>query len=394
MGKGVPLCRELAHILFFSRMRRGGGYAKAQEDIRRRIAMSSGPRSSCWRPPAWKIPKSPLAWTCRGRSSVNGGNGSVKSGWSAWKVARDRAGRIVFPPEVVVEVKALACELPSETGLPFSRFSCGDIAREAVHRGLVASISGRTVWRWLDADALRPWRYRSWIFPRDPQFAEKAGRVLDLYQGIWEGEALGPEDYVISADEKTSIQARGRVAPGQGPAPGQTRRVEFEYERGGALAYVAAWDVRRAKLFGLCVPTTGIEPHHRLVDLVMGQEPYRSARRVFWVTDNGSSHRGAASKTRLTDWYGNAIQVHTPVHASWLNQIEIYFSVVQRKVLTPNEWPNLTVLEKKLLDFQAYYETMARPFEWKFTRADLDDLLTKLARRETHDDKSMVKIPA
>ena len=160
------------------------------------------------------------------------------------------------------------------------------------------------------------------------------------------------------------------------------------------MAYVAAWDVRRAKLFGFCVPTTGIEPHHRLVDLVMGQEPYRSARRVFWVTDNGSSHRGAASKTRLTDWYDNAIQVHTPVHASWLNQIEIYFSVVQRKVLTPNEWPNLTVLEKKLLDFQTYYETMARPFEWKFTRADLDDLLAKLARRETHEDKSMVKIPA
>jgi len=283
---------------------------------------------------------------------------------------------------VVVEVKALACELPYEKDLPFSRFSCLDIAREAVRRGIVASISGRTVWRWLDADAIRPWRYRSWIFPRDPRFAEKAGRVLDLYQGIWQGEALGPDDYVISADEKTSIQARKRVADGQGPAPGQTRRVEFEYERGGALAYLAAWDVRRAKVFGLCVPTTGIQPHHRLVDLVMGQEPYRSARRVFWVTDNGSSHRGEVSKQRLTEWYPNAIQVHTPVHASWLNQVEILLSVVQRKVLTPNEWADLHALEKALMDFQVYYETIAKPFQWKFTRADLHELLAKLARQE------------
>jgi hypothetical protein len=293
-----------------------------------------------------------------------------------------------FPPQVVVEVKALACELPYEKQLPFSRFSCPDIAREAVRRGLVASISGRTVWRWLDADAIRPWRFRSWIFPRDPRFAEKAGRVLDLYQGLWQGEALGPEDYVISADEKTSIQARKRVE-GQGPASGRTRRVEFEYERGGALAYLAAWDVRRAKVFGLCVPTTGIEPHHRLVDLVMGQEPYRSARRVFWVTDNGSSHRGDVSKQRLADWYPNAIQVHTPVHASWLNQVEILFSVVQRKVLTPNEWPDLHAVEKALMDFQTYYETIAKPFQWKFTRADLDELLAKLARQKEIQQKAV-----
>jgi hypothetical protein len=273
----------------------------------------------------------------------------------------------------------LACELPSERDLPFSRFSCADIAQEAVRRGIVASISGRTVWRWLDADAIRPWLYRSWIFPRDKQFAQKAGRVLDLYQGLWNGEALGPNDYVISADEKTSIQARGRIAEGTACGPGQMRWVEFEYQRNGALAYVAAWDVRRAKVFGICAATTGIETHHRLVDLVMGQEPYRSARRVFWVTDNGSSHRGEVSAQRLSQWYPNAVQIHTPVHASWLNQIEIYFSIIQRKVLTPNDFPNLETLEKRLLDFQAYYETIAKPFQWKFTHADLENTLAKLA---------------
>jgi hypothetical protein len=286
-----------------------------------------------------------------------------------------------FPPEIVVEVKALACELPQERGLPFSRLSHADIAAEAVARGIVGSISGMTVWRWLSADAIRPWCHRSWIFPRDPQFATKAVRVLDLYQGIWEEQPLGPEDYVISADEKSSIQARKRLARGRPPAPGSRRKVEAEYKRMGALAYLAAWDVRRAKIHGFCRQTTGIEAYHGLVDLVMKQEPYRSARRVFWITDNGSSHRGQASVKRLAQWYPNAIQVHTPVHASWLNQIEIYFSIVQRKVLTPNEFDNLRELESRLLAFQSHYETKAKPFEWQFTKEDLKRLLKKLSIR-------------
>ena len=145
------------------------------------------------------------------------------------------------------------------------------------------------------------------------------------------------------------------------------------------MAYVAAWDVRRAKLFGLCASKTGIEAHHRLVNRVMSEEPYRSARRVFWITDNGSSHRGQVAAERLHQGYGNAIQVFTPVHASWLNQIEIYFSVVQRKVLMPNEYPDLLSLTRVLTEFQAYYETVAKPFEWKFTRQDMVELLVKLA---------------
>jgi hypothetical protein len=304
--------------------------------------------------------------------------------WPVWRNGHGEGDLAFFPPQVVVEVKALACELPEQLGLPFSRLSRGDIAAEAVRRGIVASISGATVWRWLSADAIRPWCYRSWIWPRDPQFAQKAGRILDLYHGIWEERPLGLNDYVISCDEKTSIQARARVHPGAAPAPGRLRRVEHEYHRGGALAYIAAWDVHRAKLFGRCEATTGIEPFHRIVDLVMGQEPYRSARRVFWVTDNGSSHRGVTAIQRLRRWYSNAILVHTPVHASWLNQVEIYFSVLQRKALTPNESPSLTALQTHIMDFQQRYESIAKPFEWKFTKADLHRTLAKIApfRRE------------
>jgi hypothetical protein len=278
-----------------------------------------------------------------------------------------------------MNIKALACQLPKDLGLPFSRLGRKDIAREAVDRGIVASISGTTVWRWLSADAIRPWCYRSWIWPRDPDFEQKAGVILDLYHGRWQGKPLGENEYVISADEKTSIQARRRLAPSIAPKAGRSGRVEHEYERIGALAYLAAWDVRRAKLFGLCRKSTGIESFRDLVDLVMTQPPYCSARRVFWVTDNGSSHRGCSSKDRLKEWHSHAVLVHTPIHASWLNQVEIYFSILQRKVLTPNDFEHLEELEARILSFQSLYETMAKPFKWKFSRKDLQSVLAKLA---------------
>jgi hypothetical protein len=280
-----------------------------------------------------------------------------------------------------MEVKAIACELPKDSGQPLSRYSRQDLVREVLGRGLVAKISGRTIWRWLDEDAIRPWQHRSWIFPRDPNFQSKAERVLDLYQGLWEGQPLGADDYVISADEKTSIQARIRLHPTLPPEPKQAMRVEFEYERGGALAYLAAWDVRRAKVFGRCESTTGIEPFGRLVQQVMEQELYKNANRVFWIVDNGSSHRGAAAVKRLQGAYTNLRLVHLPVHASWLNQVEIYFSVIQRKVLTPNDFTSLQEVSQRLLSFQNLYEQVAKPFEWKFTRTDLQDLMNRLIHK-------------
>jgi hypothetical protein len=294
------------------------------------------------------------------------------------KIGQGEGGRPFFPPVVVMEVKALACQLPRESGVPLSRFSNAEIAREVVDRGIAAQISGTTVWRWLGEDAIRPWQHRSWIFPRDPNFQEKAERVLDLYQGIWEGQPLGPDEYVISADEKTSIQARSRKHAVIAPAPGESMRVEHEYERKGSLAYLAAWDVRRAKLFGRCEAKTGIKAFGRLVDQFMSQEPYRSAKRVFLIIDNGSSHRGERCIKRLQKAWPNIVPVHLPVHASWLNQIEIYFSVVQRKVLTPNDFCSLMMVAHRILQFQERYEQIAKPFEWKFTRDDLAKLLSKL----------------
>jgi hypothetical protein len=239
-------------------------------------------------------------------------------------------------------------------------------------------MSASTIWRILATDALKPWQHQHWLYPRDPRFAEQAGRVLDLYAGWWAGAPLAPDDCLISADEKTSIQARVRCHPTTPPRPGQAMRVEHEYARGGALAYLAAWDVRRGGVIGRCEATTGIVPFDRLVAQVMAQEPYRSAPRVFWVVDNGSSHRGDAACQRLQGRYPNLILVHLPTHASWLNQVEIYFSILQRKALTPNDFPDLAAVEQRLLDFETLYNDTAVPFNWRFTRADLDGRLAAL----------------
>jgi len=282
---------------------------------------------------------------------------------------------------VVVQVKALACELPAASGVPLSRWSATELAGAVVERGLVASISGSTVWRWLNADAIRPWHHRSWIFPRDPDFATKAGRVLDLYHGYWQGEGLTDEDFVLCADEKTSIQVRRRQHVSAAPRPHQAMRVEHEYQRAGAWAYLAAWDVKHARLVGRCEPSTGIEPFHRLLADVLAQPPYSHARRLFFIVDNGSSHRGRRSIQRCQDRYPKhpqVILVHLPIHASWLNQIEIYFSIVQRKLLTPNDFTTPNEVPDRLLAFQQRYQAMARPFQWQFTRHDLAELITKL----------------
>jgi len=310
--------------------------------------------------------------------SVCGEKGSLRNVSRVLMNDLDPAAPGFFPPDLIVQIKALACEMPATHNVPLSRWSVADLTRHARQSGIAATISDSTVWRWLHDDAIRPWRHRSWIFPRDPEFPQKAGRILDLYERIWDGKALKDDEFVLSADEKTSIQARRRRHITYPPQPGSSMKVEHEYTRCGAWAYLAALDVHHVKLFGRCERKTGIAPFDRLVAQVMAQPPYKDARRVFWIVDNGSSHRGSRSLDRLQKLYPNLMLVHGPVHASWLNQIEIYFSIIQRKVLTPNDFRSLQELEKRLLDFQSYYEKIGKPFEWKFTRRDLNALLNKI----------------
>jgi transposase len=293
-----------------------------------------------------------------------------------------RSGRPpVFTATGRAEAVALACALPAESGVPLSKWSCPELARELAARCQIAA-SASTIRRWLAGDALKPWQHRSWVSVRDPQFAARAARVLDLYAGIWDGEPLGSNDYVICADEKTSIQARCRCHPTVPPGKARAMRVEHDYERGGALAYLAAWDVHRAQVIGRCERTTGIAPFSRLAEQVMTTEPYASADRVFWIVDNGSSHRGAASVKRMASTWPNAHLIHLPAHASWLDQAEIYFSIVQRKIVSPSDFTSPDQIRDRLAAFEIRYNAIARPFNWTFTRTDLNDLLHRIDAHE------------
>lgn len=339
----------------------------------------AGPDSpSCWpssRPS--RVPKRHDDWECMSSSCASGVGAGVDRA-SASKTCRDRGAPRFFPPKLVAIVKSVACELPAQHEQPLSRLFVPDIQRIVLAEKHVEAISCSTIWRILDADALKPWRRRSWIWSRDPLFYERAAPVLDLYQGLWRGKALRRDEFVISADEKTSIQARLRLHPSEIHADGRGQRVEHEYERGGAWAYHAALDVHRAKVMGRVEPSTGIAPFHRLVRQVMTREPYASARRVFWIVDQGSSHRPTTFPDRLREQFRNAVAVVLPVHASWLNQIEIYFSILERKALTPNDFRGLADVADRIHAFGKLFMRSAEPFNWRFTREDLRALLKKL----------------
>ena len=331
----------------------------------------------CMKNPRSRLPKRPAAWGCRSAGFGNGEtDGRARS--SRWKTNREPGVPRFFPPKEIAIIKAVACELPARHNQPLSRLFIPDIQRIVIAEKRIDSISAATIWRILDGDALKPWRRRSWIWSRDPFFYERAAPILDLYQGIWRGRRLHRDEFVVSADEKTSIQARNRLHPTEVHSDGRGQRVEHEYERGGAWAYLAALDVHRAKIIGHVEDANGIAPFQRLVRQVMRREPYASARRVFWIVDQGSSHRPTTFPDRIRNEFRNAVAVMLPVHASWLNQIEIYFSILQRKALTPNDFPNLHAVAERIRDFAKLFMRTAKPFNWRFTRHDLRALLHKL----------------
>jgi transposase len=284
-------------------------------------------------------------------------------------------------------VVALACQLPAQTGVPLSRWTGPELKRELEAQALAtAPVSVSSLLRILAEDPVKPWRYQSWIFPRDPGFAVKANVILDLYQGFYQGQPLRPGDRILSFDAKPSIQARGRTRATLPAAPGRPARVEHEYVRHGALALLAGLDVHTGKVFGATPKTTGIAPFMKLVGQVMARPEYQNAGRVFVVVDNGPDHRGKKAADRLRKAHPNAIMIHTPVHASWLNQVEIFFSIIQKKVISPNDFPSLEKLSETLLAFVDRYNQTAKPFSWKYTADDLKNLLRRISEHEKQDN--------
>ena len=280
-----------------------------------------------------------------------------------------------------MEVKAVACELPRQRAAPLARWSVAELRRAVVAQGIVAQISDTTLWRWLSQDALRPWRYRSWIFPRDPQFALKAGRILDLYACRWQGAPA-------RAAGVRALRRRKDEHPSAAPLPSRAAARAGSTAAGRACAHAG----RRVGLYRRlgCASRARV----RTLRSQDGHRPVRAARgaRHEAGTVSFSAARlldcgqrllasGQRAVARLQAKWSKLVLVHTPIHASWLNQIEIYFSVVQRKVLTPNDFPSLSTVRERLLRFQAHYIHAAKPFQWTFTRRDLAALLAKLGRR-------------
>ncbi len=364
-----------SHRRFWSRLHRWPG---------------NGPfRTSCGNGPPWFCSCLTNRWcpTARRHSGCSAirvqyavGDSVGSRGTFPWKTSRDGAARRIFPPLDHALVKAVACELVAETRQPLRRQSLADVTARTRH-ALGKPISRSTVWRMLDTDAIKPWRYTSWIFPRDLRFAEKAGPMLDLDAGLWQGQPLGPKDHILSADEKTSIQARRRGHPALPPAPGRPASIEHEDKRGGALQYLAAWDVRRGYVMGRCEPKTGSAPFGRLVNHVLAEEPSRSGERLFRIVDNGSSHRGAAAKKRLPR-DARLILVHTPGHASWLHHVAISCSIIQRKVLTPNDCTDLEAIQLRLALYEELSHQNPTPFQWKFDRTKLTAWFAKIEARQ------------
>ena len=283
-------------------------------------------------------------------------------------------------------VVALACQLPADTGVPLSRWTGPELKRELEDRALArAPMAVSSLLRILAENPVKPWQHQSWIYPRDPDFAAKATVILDLYQGFYQGKPLGPGDRILSFDAKPSIQARGRIHATMPAAPGRPVRVEHEYVRHGALALLAGLDVQTGRVFASTPKTTGIVPFMGLAGQVMDRPEYKSAPRVFVIVDNGSDHRGQAAVKRLAAAHPNAIMIHTPVHASWLNQVEIFFSIIQKKVVSPNDFPSLEKLSETLLAFVDRYNKTAKPFSWKYTAGDLKDLLRRISDHEKQD---------
>ena len=349
----------------------------------------AGPAAGAGRParrPGAATRGSPVTWASARTQCASGGAGSLPAAWKGWRTCPGPGGRGGSPGMTGRRWSRWPASCPRSPGC---RSRAGPARSWGANWRTVpwsrAPMSVSSLLRILAEDPVKPWRYQSWIFPRDPDFEAKARVILDLYQGFYGGEPLRPGDRILSFDAKPSIQARERIHATLPAAAGRPVRVEHEYARHGALALLAGFDVHTGKVFASTPRATGIDPFTDLACEVMTPPEYKDAPRVFVVVDNGSDHRGKKAAARLRKAHPNAVMIHTPVHASWLNQVEIFFSVIQKKVVSPNDFPSLEKLSGTLLAFIDRYNQTAKPFSWKYTADDLKDLLRRITEHEKQD---------
>jgi transposase len=316
--------------------------------------------SCCWltgtRNPRWR------RWSAFNAPSCASGRGGFwPSASRALPTLLAAAPRAFFPPEVAIYVVRLACERPDILGRSLSQWDCHELARQLIAEAIVEDISATTVRRILAAHQLKPWRHHLWLHPKHPRdagFYATVSALIDLYT-----RPLREDEIVLSLDEKTSLQPRPRPSPTLPAQPhNQPNRLEHEYKRAGALNLFAAFDTRSGRVYGQCYD------RKRQAECIaflkhLDREIPEAIRTIHLVCDNVSIHHGQD----VTSWLTNhpRFVVHfTPVHCSWMNQVEQWFSILQRKRLRIVDFPTKDHLRVKLAQFIGEWNQQAHPFNW------------------------------
>jgi len=279
----------------------------------------------------------------------------------------------VFPPAIALHLVKLACELPDLAARSLSLWTCAELARSLQDSGVVESISPQSVQRILESYRLKPWRVHHWLspkVPRDEAFRQQVLALCDLYT-----RTLEPFERVFCADEKTSLQPRTRTAETRPPQPGPIpAHLEHEYVRKGALNLLAAFDTRTGEVIGLCRRRKRQAEFIELLEKIDRQTP-ALVTCIYVVCDNLRMHKGKLVLAWLEK--NPRFRLHfTPVHCSWMNQVEQWFSILQRKRLAAPNFADLADLEAKILAFISEWNEVAHPFNW--TPASFAKILAKI----------------
>ena len=254
----------------------------------------------------------------------------------------------------------IACELPDKLGRSLSRWDCVELARQLERDGIVTSISADTVWRILNNHHLKPWRHHFWLspkVPRDEAFAKIVKEISELYT-----RALQTNEVVLCVDEKTSLQPRTRKAPTLGAQPGQPIRVEHEYERKGALNLFAAFNTRTGKVYGHTAERKRQKEFIEFLEILDREIP-ADITLIHAVLDNLRMHKGKQVQAWLAK-HPRFVFHFPPVHCSWMNQVEQWFSILQRKRFTIADFPDKAALAERLHTYIAQWIEHAHPFKW------------------------------
>jgi transposase len=274
-----------------------------------------------------RFQKWPAGSESYGALSTSGSSASSKRESPVWRTSADEGEKEFFPPEVAVHLVKLACEMPDRLGRSLSQWDCTELARKLVTDGIVEDISVSTIRRILARHKLKPWRHHMWLSPRHPRDAEFYARVLDIMDLYT--RPLGEDEVVLSVDEKTSLQPRPRLHPTKPARPGLPSRVEHEYRRVGALNLFAAFDTRSGNVYGQCYDRKRQKEFIAFLEYLDARIAC-NVKTIHVVCDNVPTHHGKKVRARLAKH--PRFQFHfTPVHCSWMNQVEQWFGILQRK---------------------------------------------------------------